>query len=430
MLETDFEIMERRLSWLYFGFLLLILIGTAPPPRNLLSAENKTIASTALIKPAVYSLFFLVLMAIVPLRRIIGSLFEMPASLLLFILWAAMSMSWAISPASTFVRLAFTLIVVIILHVSLTFCQPELIFKRTLQALIVVVFLNYLYLWIFPEYGIHGPESGGAKEVIGNWKGLHFHKNFAGPVSAITSLVLICYSLAKKKLSTLFLAILPLIFLMNTQAKTAIMLFPITLVMSFVISRMRIAGVVFFALAGFMLVTFSISYFSSMEDFLLATVGDPTLTGRTFIWEGLLMYIQENPVLGAGFGSFWAIGSEAPMLNTAVNEWIKAAFQGHNGFLDILVTVGIPGLFFALLFVVWTPLRVAVSHQEGKNNIKMFFLSLWIYGLFLNFVESALFQTSSLIWVFLLLGVLGLEKLHSQDSWKHHHAERGLENAK
>jgi exopolysaccharide production protein ExoQ len=429
MLETDFEIMERRLSWLYFGFLLLIWIGTAPPPRNLLSAENRSVASTALIKPVVYSLFFLVLMAIVPLRRIISSLFEMPASLLLFIFWAALSMSWAVSPASTFVRLAFTLIVVVILHVSLTCCQPELIFKRTLQALIVVVTLNYLYLGLFPEYGMHSPESGGAEELIGNWKGLHYHKNVAGPVAAITSLGLICYSMAKKKLFPLFLAIVPLIFLMNTQAKTAIMLFPVTLAMSFVISRMRIAGVVFFALAGFMLVAFSVLYFSSMEDFLLATVDDPTLTGRTFIWEGLLMYIQDHPVFGAGFGSFWAIGSEAPILNSNVHEWIKGEFQGHNGFLDTLVTVGIPGLFFALLFVVWTPLRVAVSHQEEKNNIKMFFLSLWIYGLFLNFVESALFQTSSLIWVFLLLGVLGLVKLHSQNSWEHQ-AERGLENAK
>jgi O-antigen ligase len=429
MLETESEIMKRRLSWLYFCFLLLILIGTAPPPRNLLTDETQSIASTALIKPIAYATFFLFLMAIVPLRRIIGSLFEMPASLFLFIIWAAMSMSWAVSPASTLVRLAFTLIVVVIFHVSLNYCQLEVIFKRTLQALVLVIILNYLYIGIFPEYGIHGPEIGGANELIGNWRGLHYHKNVAGPVAAFTSLGLICHSLVTKKLSLLFLAILPLIFLVNTAAKTAIILLPVAVIMSYIVSRTRIVGVSFFALAGFILVVFSVLSFTSMEDFLLATIDDPTLTGRTSIWEGLFMYFQENPVFGAGFGSFWAIGREAPMINSDVEEWVKTAFQGHNGFLDILVTVGIPGLFFALLFVIWTPLRVAATHQKSNPNIKMFFLSLWIYGLLLNLVESALFQTSKTIWVFLLLGVLGLVKLQSQNSWELQ-AERALQHAK
>ena len=417
MLETESEALERRVSWLYFGFLLLILIGTAPPPRNLLTDETQSIASISIIKPLSYAVFFLLLMAIVPLKRIIGSLFEMPISLLLFICWAAMSMSWAISPSSTFVRLAFTLIVVVIFHVSLIYCHLELIFKRTLQALIVVITLNFLYIGLFPQYGIHGPESGGAQELIGNWKGLHYHKNVAGPVAAFTSLSLICYSMIKKKFFPLLIALIPIIFLINTQAKTAILLFPATVVMAFIISRFRFAGVGIFAFVGFMLVVLSFSVFSSLEEFLIVTINDPTLTGRTSIWEGLFMFFQENPIFGAGFGSFWAIGREAPMINSDVEEWVKTAFQGHNGFLDILVTVGIPGLVFALLFVIWTPLRIAMTQQNANVNIKMFFLSLWIYGLFLNLVESSLFQTSKIIWVFLLLGVLGLVKLRSQNSW-------------
>lgn len=340
-----------------------------------------------------------------------------------------MSMSWAISPSSTFVRLAFTLIVVVVFHVSLTCCHPELIFKRTLQALILVVTLNYLYIGIFPEFGIHGSESGKAEELTGNWKGLHYHKNVAGPVAAFTSMGLICRSLEKKKLSVLLAAALPLVFLTNTAAKTAIILFPVVVMMSYMISRMRGVGVGLFAWVGFMLIAFSTLRFSSLTAFLDATIDNSTLTGRTLIWERLFSFFQENPLLGAGFGSFWAIGREAPIIDFADEEWVKTAFQGHNGFLDVLVTVGIPGLIFALLFVVWVPLRAAVTHQDVNINMKMFFLSLWIYGLFLNLVESALFQTSKIIWVFLLLGVMGLAKLRSRNS-PEPDAERGLENAR
>lgn len=79
-----------------------------------------------------------------------------------------------------------------------------------------------------------------------------------------------------------------------------------------------------------------------------------TLTDRTYLWNDL-MNADINPLLGAGFESFW-LGERMQQL------WIKHSFrpnQAHNGYLETYLTLGLLGLslLIALLFATFGKAR-------------------------------------------------------------------------
>jgi O-antigen ligase len=63
---------------------------------------------------------------------------------------------------------------------------------------------------------------------------------------------------------------------------------------------------------------------------------DETLTGRTEVWQALVPLAMGQPVFGYGFGSFW----------TTARQDLYEINYAHNGYLDILLTLGAVGLAF------------------------------------------------------------------------------------
>src|SRR5439155_9069149 len=81
---------------------------------------------------------------------------------------------------------------------------------------------------------------------------------------------------------------------------------------------------------------------------LAQSVGrDPTLTGRTNIWNAVLS-THTNPILGTGYESFW--------LGRRLNEvWRQAGAginEAHNGYLEVYLNLGLIGLFLLVVFLV------------------------------------------------------------------------------
>lgn len=69
---------------------------------------------------------------------------------------------------------------------------------------------------------------------------------------------------------------------------------------------------------------------------------DSTFTGRTSIWAKLVPVFEERPVLGCGFGGFWTPETRA----------IYIFGQAHNGYLQVLMELGMIGLVLASVFLV------------------------------------------------------------------------------
>jgi O-antigen ligase len=88
----------------------------------------------------------------------------------------------------------------------------------------------------------------------------------------------------------------------------------------------------------------------AFPDILLGLLGkDPTLTGRTILWQYVWAYIYQQPVLGWGLSGFWTPANPAyEQISTAVGWTVPEA---HNGLLEMLLEVGVIGTVF--LFFLW-----------------------------------------------------------------------------
>ena len=130
---------------------------------------------------------------------------------------------------------------------------------------------------------------------------------------------------------------------------------------------------------------------------------DATLTGRTEIWSDLLG-MQEHPVLGSGFHSFW-LGANAEQM------WDKYYFhpvQAHNGYLETYLNGGFVGLclLMAMLVSAAAKLRKGVLQGDGYGAILFaFFISILFYN-----ITEAMFMGPTLIWVVLLIAALKCRK--------------------
>jgi O-antigen ligase len=127
-----------------------------------------------------------------------------------------------------------------------------------------------------------------------------------------------------------------------------------------------------------------------------------SLTGRIPLWEVLFSEVQEHPWLGTGFAAFWN-PQNYPQMEQLVGFPVVS---GHNGFLDILVNVGIVGLIILLAFCSCT-LVVALVRARRHDPMG------WVTFLFLTFyvlqnLTSSIFTEFYEISLIVLLAALGL----------------------
>jgi O-antigen ligase len=108
--------------------------------------------------------------------------------------------------------------------------------------------------------------------------------------------------------------------------------------------------------------------------FDISTVGlkllgkDPTLTDRTKVWHDVLQ-IRINPVLGAGFESFWLGERREKMWE----KWNWQPNQAHNGYLETYLNLGVIGLLIllaVLLATFWKSRReFLVNFEFGRFRL-------------------------------------------------------------
>ena len=126
---------------------------------------------------------------------------------------------------------------------------------------------------------------------------------------------------------------------------------------------------------------------------------DPTLTGRTGIWNALLA-VDTNPIIGVGYQSFW-LGERLAQVWRALN--VDFLNEAHNGYLEIYLSLGIIGLALLAAVMVGSYRRITRWLVESPATASLA-LSLWSVMVVYNLTESAF--GASLLWtVFLFCAV-------------------------
>jgi len=152
-----------------------------------------------------------------------------------------------------------------------------------------------------------------------------------------------------------------------------------------------VAGLVVVACAGF---------FFDVSDTLIGSLGrESTMTGRTELWEDVLAF-RTNPVLGAGFESFWLGGR---------TEWLWAKHwwrpnQAHNGYLETYLNLGWVGVVLLAVCI------LSVFRKANSNLLSDFALGRFRMGLLAsvvvyNYTEATFKALHLLYFAFYLIAI-------------------------
>ena len=99
----------------------------------------------------------------------------------------------------------------------------------------------------------------------------------------------------------------------------------------------------------------------AFSDFITGVLGkDPTLTGRTVLWNIALNQIHNRPMLGDGFSAFWIQGNLLPEgIWRAFHIDSRSGFSFHNTYLELAVDLGWLGVA-ALAVTLWLAFQRSV----------------------------------------------------------------------
>jgi O-antigen ligase len=308
--------------------------------------------------------------------------------------WAFLSSRWSIHPDVT-VRRSIALLFTTLfgLHLAARYDWRELV--ELIAAVFLALAVGSLVACIaFPGFGVTVEIHPGA------WKGLWYEKNQLGGMMANATLACTCAAILAPGRRRLWIAgtVLCVGLVVMSKSTTAVLGVAIALggVAGLAVLRrgaalsvLAIWGLTAAAAAFVALVTIA-------PDLFFHLIGkDPTLTGRTEIWEALLRRVQARPLLGYGFGAFWYDKWGPAWFIRQEVQW--SAPNGHNGWLDVLVQLGAVGLALAALnFAIAAAGAVGRLWRGPECYWAILFMGL--FGLF-SVSESTIMQYNGISWV-------------------------------
>ena len=134
------------------------------------------------------------------------------------------------------------------------------------------------------------------------------------------------------------------------------------------------------------------------EDFLNAIGRDPTLTTRTEIWP-MLMELQPNALVGAGFNTFWA----GERLRISFEKF-GGIFQAHNGYLETYLNGGWFGVGILAGVLIAAYLQIRKRLIVGAPEAGIRFVVLIIAAVY-NYSEAS-FNKIGVLWLLTIIAVM------------------------
>ncbi len=86
------------------------------------------------------------------------------------------------------------------------------------------------------------------------------------------------------------------------------------------------------------------------------------------------------------------------------------AGHGHNAYLDLILTTGLPGLVLALVWLLLLPLRdfSRMTEEQQHTPLTRLFVRVWLFALYNAGLESVFFEGRNVVWFTLVAALWGL----------------------
>jgi len=284
----------------------------------------------------------------------LGKVIQNNRLIAIFFIYCFITILWSDFPFVAFKRWVKLLGYPIMTLVLLTEPDPEEAFIRLMKrCAYVLVPVSILFIKYFPAWGrAFEFWTGGASNT-----GVTTNKNELGFDCLIFGFFFFWYLLqvwqrekgnAKRNellLCVIFICmILWLIKMAHSSTSLVSLLVAIAVVGLLGLRFVNKNHLGFYIVAAIVLVLFAQFAFGIFGVGLDMLGKDPTLTDRTKLWHAVLQ-ISINPVLGAGFESFW-LGERREKL-WDIYWWHPN--EAHNGYLETYLNLGLVGLALMLL---------------------------------------------------------------------------------
>ena len=326
--------------------------------------------------------------------------------LTLFLVYCFASIWWSDFPLVAFKRwvkiLGHPVMALIILTEPNREDALRRVFTRTAALLMP---LSILFIKYYPEYGRYFDSWTG----IPSNRGVALSKNELGSLCLVFGLFFFWSLLTVRRFALkqrrreeigISLFFLWMTWYLLTSADSATSLACLTLGVSVIfllgmpfVSTRYFGSYILIAVTLVGLAQFSLGIYQETLSFLGR---DPTLTSRTEIWADLLK-IPINPLLGAGFESFW-LGER---LQKIWAIWDFGPNQAHNGYLETYLNLGWIGVVL-LVGLLLATFRKGQADLLEHFEFGRFRLGLLFTLLAYNYTESA-FKGLHLIWTMFFL---------------------------
>ncbi len=332
--------------------------------------------------------------------------------LVMLLIWALFTSAIAVYPDLALKRVLLIVILTVNAAVMLILPRSEDDFARLAGlSVMAVLVLCYYGVIMRPELAIHQASEIREPMNAGLWRGTFTHKNGASSAMVVAVFFGLFIASVRSRLMGFSIIGLAVFFLAHTGGKTSMLVLPAILVLSWMIERLPWCRVplVVGGLIAFNFVAIGAAVFEPVRDLVNALGVDPTFTNRSDIWRFAFSAIAERPWTGYGLQSFWQTEGLVYSGGT-VETWAAEAYNGHNGYLDAVITMGIPGLILTLIWAIFLPLRDIALAQRANNNPIMtrLFIRIWLYAVVTACIESIFYAGGGALWFSLLFAMFGL----------------------
>jgi O-antigen ligase len=275
---------------------------------------------------------------------------------------------------------------------------------QILMALGCVVFvLSILTAAALPAYGI---TAGGGHIAL---QGVFIAKNLMGNMAVLLLTPALFMRPIRRSRRALYVCLMLLLIVLSfsVQAWAATLLcfgFAFQRTMSRRLRGRDMAWLFYVAvvpaLAAF---AFLLAYWTDTLQFLGK---DPTLSGRTVIWDAVLKSIAKKPFLGWGFNAFWQ-GFTGESANVAMEVHFFIA-QAQNGLLEVLLEVGGVGALLVISSFVQAFRHFFKTSRSAEPDNVDWYILIVILTMFYSLGEADLLGQNSVPWMLYILACCGL----------------------
>jgi len=337
-----------------------------------------------------------------------------------FIIFSITSTFWSNTWTVTLHRsLAFTFATTAAVYFGVRYSIDKFLHVLVLLGLIILT-ASYTLIFASPSLGtaLNHP-------YYGAWRGIFWHKNQLGNIMPIFNLVFLIGLFSMNVLNTylerigaflLYVLSMVMVFFAKSASGYILVLlihFSFGLVVLWLKLRHLMHPVHYYAV---LIVFLAGAAGASLNiEFILGLFNrTPTFTGRVPMWTILLRDVfPQRSWGGHGFGTIWADENFRFQMRDQVG-WTYPVLIGDNGFLDILLNLGVIGLALFLLIYIKTWIN-SVRYFRQELTLEGFFPFIFmIYTFFANLTFSLFMETEVFVWTLIITLMVGMTRKRNE----------------